>query len=276
MGDANFLVYDVGGHTLRVYNAFSNVFTTTLPYQIFAVSLHDNGTFAVATSEKGYHAAVYVYNASFQLIYKWLSPDKLVFDVSLCPYDSARLLVATCKASEGNFSGEIISLSTQSEDIVSSVHLDNALPMQVSYVKKDANAHFWVLTDTYLANISSDNQVLAKNTFTSTDLSAYHIGPTYGVLAQKKSMVGTTYELKIFAPGEKEQFCTDVGSQIFDIVSVGKKVYVLAYETLYILEPASKTVHTYSVSRSFRKILPLENNTLAFVSDNTVCFLLME
>ena len=275
VADDVFLVYDLGGKTLKVYNAFSNIFTLESDYPIFAVSLHADGTFAVATSEQGYHAAVLVYNPSFQCVFKWRSPDKLVMDVAVCPYDDSKIAIAACKADEGDFSSEIILLSTRSEKIVSSVTLPDALAMMAVFSNESAKG-FSVLTDSSLVTLSEKGETLANNTFTSTDLSAYCLGEDYCVLAQKKSMVGSTYTLKIISPAGEILQETDIHSQIFDIVADHDAVYVLAYETLYIFYPEEKGMRTYEVSRSFREILPFGDNTLGFVSDHTVCFMLLE
>lgn len=269
-----FLAYDLGGNTLRVYNAFSNVFSLTLEYPIFGVSLHENGTFAVATSEQGYHAAVQVYDAAFQCVFKWRSPDKLVMDIALSPDDDTLLLVGACKAEEGDFASEMILLSTRSDKPVSTVSLPDSLAMLVAFSGEEGG--FSVLTDTNLSTVSKKGEVVSETPFTSTDLAAYYLGKNYSVLARKKSMVGSTYGVQVVSPDGEMLFETDMASQIFDIEADGDVVYVLAYETLYVLHPEEQKVDTYTVSRSFREIFPMDKDTLAFVSDHTVCFMLLE
>ncbi len=275
VADDVFLVYDLGGKTLKVYNAFSNIFTLQLDYPIFAVSLNESGSFAVATSEQGYHAAVYVYNPSFQCVFKWRSPDKLVMDVALCPYDDNMLAVAACKAAEGDFSAEIITLSTKSEKPLSTISLPEVLVMEIAFTKESEKG-FSVLTDTSLMTLSAKGEVLSENTFTATDLSAYYLSEKFSVVAQKKSMVGSTYAIKIVSPRGDTLYAIDMDSQIFDIVSDGDAVYVLTYETLYILHPTEQKTESFAVSRSFREVLPMGGDTLGFVSDHTVCFMLLE
>ena len=83
IGKEHLCVYGGSNNELRIYNSFSMVHSENFDYPILLVSPADEGGYAVATSERGYRSAVYVYNKAFIHKYTWKSADRYIFDMDI-------------------------------------------------------------------------------------------------------------------------------------------------------------------------------------------------
>ncbi|MBR2615260.1 MAG: hypothetical protein IKC69_01110, partial [Clostridia bacterium] len=157
-GERYLAVYDLGGYQVRLYNSFSLLFEKSFDYPVQSVSVNSDGSFCVATSEKSFHAAVYVYNRDFEEVRRWSSADKFVTEVHLSDRDV--LTLSTVRAEEGSLVGEILSFKLgETEPLSSYTYLDQ---MPLSFSVDGENV--LLLTDENIMNIEKGKEV-RKETF---------------------------------------------------------------------------------------------------------------
>ena len=116
----SFLVTDLGGKEARLYNSFSCLWKKSFDYPIFCSDASDSGKFVIATSEKNYHSAVYVYDSAYSTVFKWLSADKYVGDVALSDSDDPSVSIAALRADNGDLVCELILFDSGSGEMISS------------------------------------------------------------------------------------------------------------------------------------------------------------
>lgn len=147
IGKEHLCVYGGDKNELNIYNSFSLVHSMKFDYPILKVTAADAGGFAVATSERGYRSAVYVYNKAFIHKYTWKSADKFILDADMS--ESGRYLALISMGTEnGSPYAEALFIDTESGDIVFSKKISEKVPVGVNITKKDGAC--FVFSDSYL------------------------------------------------------------------------------------------------------------------------------
>lgn len=115
--DKYVIVCDNGGDEYSVYNMFSKVHTDKLDYPIRALSMSDDGHYAIITRTDDYPSAVYLYDSDFKLVNKY-KKNGYILSVDI---DNERVLICTLNV---NDSGEYVTetmLCMIGEDTASAV-----------------------------------------------------------------------------------------------------------------------------------------------------------
>lgn len=260
------IVYDIGAKYLAVYNVFSKLWEQTFEYPIYDVDVNENGAFCVATAAKGYHSAVYVYNNNFKKVYIWRSADKYVVDTAMHPTDNTKLAIACLKAVDGDFTSELISLSTKSDSVTGIREYPGEMSIQVDITEKN---QYIYLTDRSLKFIDNESGAATEYAFVSQSLKNFVVTERYITLALNENLIGNTYTVAVFDPGGAELFKTAVESNITDIDAADDGVYILSVENLYKIAPGQQTVETFEADRGYRSVFALGGDSLFLVSDGS-------
>lgn len=182
------MIYDLGGKQLRLYNSFSLLKEQTYDYPVFCADVNDHGRYAVATSEKNYHCAVYVYNASLQQVFKWLSADKYVSDIALNDDSSELLSIASVRADKGDFVSDLLLFRTDRSDQGRAWSFPGELPLKTfvdsSYVR--------LLTDHALHTVSIETGEITTVSFDREQLKKYYFSQDYSVIVLDDNTVGAS------------------------------------------------------------------------------------
>ena len=216
------LVYDMGGKRMRLYNSFSLLKEYQFDYPIFCADSDSSGRYAVATSEKNYHCAVYVYNASHNRIFRWLSADKYVYDVALGD-GTDRLAIATLKAEQGDIVAELHVFSSRDGEYASHYSFSGEMPLKAHTDGRYAR----LLTDRALHTVDLESGETVTVRFDRERLSMYHFGKDYWTVILNDNTVGVRQELLI-GSRQGELLRTEVVTQtIADADHYGEYLYYL-------------------------------------------------
>lgn len=269
------LCYDIGGKTLKIYNSFSLIHTETYSYPIISADISDNGTYCVVTSEKGYHAAIYVYDSEFRILYRWLTAEKFAIDAAICESDDSRILVSCARASGGDFSGELIELSTKNDTVKSSTAIEGELPLQISF---SGDGSYRVLTSSHFRVYDNNAGTVNEYDLTSNTIDIYRTKGKYTCIAVGKSSIGQERTALIYDAAGTLLYEFDIKSQLYDIAidSDGGKIYILASEHLYTVYPEAKRFDDMTVSQSFRKLLLPGGSRLALQGESSVKLIMIQ
>lgn len=259
-GDKYLMVYDLGGHQLRIYNSFALLHEKAFDYQLQSVFVNSSGSYCVVTSEKSYHAAVFVYNNDFKEIQQWLSTDKFAVDAAFS--DDGRLIISAIKVQSGELISELIELKIGKQEPLSVYTLADEFPL---YLSIDKNGSL-LLTDQSLIRVHSGE---AKNTASlkQDGLRKFASGERAFAVLQDEMNVGINFSLDIFnreaVPISSHRF----GVQIRDIEVYDNTVYVLTHSDLYVIAPDSE-MRTYPLDGDFSDFGVLDKTHVILCSDS--------
>lgn len=93
-GQKQMLIYDRGGKTYAVVNGYSCIGSGTLESPIVSGQMSERGAFCLVTDENGYRAAVTMFDARLNRIFKWQTSDYYI--IMACPAPDGRSLAVLC------------------------------------------------------------------------------------------------------------------------------------------------------------------------------------
>ena len=263
------LAYDIGGHKVNLYNGFSKLWEETYPYSVFCADVADNGTYAVVTGEKGYHSALYVYNANFEKIFRWASADKVASDLSICKEDPSLIAVSTLRSVGGDLNCETLVFRTGSSEVYKSFTVAGEMPIRLDFIRKDLCV---LLTDEALHLIDLNDSAEVTEPIDQNALSRYYCDGTYAVLVKDSGLIGTSLSVSVYelsAPKtEPKRFTLE--TQVLDIASGGRTLYFLSYGALHSYKLDSGSLTSSPLKSEFRQILPLSADRIAFLGEGFV------
>ena len=240
------LVYDLGGKELRLYNSFSRQWRAAFDYPIFCADASDSGRIAVATSEKNYHSAVLVYDSAHDQIFKWLSADKYVSDVSLSDDSSDRLAVAALRASGGDFLAELLVFSTSSKEPILTGSYPGEMPLKTWVCSDRAR----IITDRAIRAVRPDGSVQSLLFPTDKQLLMFSFFDDFSAVVLGDNTVGVHQQVMIFRDGgESRTFSFD--RQIVSLCADGDKLLLLFSDSILRLDVAAGVSEEFPLSGEF-------------------------
>ncbi len=259
--DRYLVVYDLGGHQVRVYNSFALLFEKNFDYVIQSVSVNDDGDFCVVTSEKSYHSAVFVYDRDFQEIQTWFSSDKFAVDANLS--DNDILTVSAIRVDNGALLGELVELELGKESKSSSFAFSGEMPLSHSTDRKGT----LLLTNESLKYIKAGEQIRSA-AFPRSSLSQAVYGDRLCAVVQNELSVGVNFRLRVFDREANEVFSQKFSVQIRDVQIWEDTVYVLTHTSLFALRAGEEMVE-YSLSGDYSSFGVLGDRTIILCSETT-------
>ena len=226
-GDKYLVVYDLGGHQVRIYNSFSLLFDKYFDYPVQAVSINTEGSFSIVTSKKNYRSAVFVYNKDFKQIYQWLSSDKLATGAYLS--DQNELTISAVYTENGDLMSELIELKIGEKKTLSTVKYKGELPLY----HRTNERHTVYITDESL-NIIKKGKNVATHHFDEGSILKVAQGENRIAILQNEFSVGVKYKLSIFDSEGKIKKTHTFTESIRDIETFEDTVFVLTHTELYV------------------------------------------
>ena len=245
-GEKYLAIYDLGGHQVRVYNSFSLLFEKTFQYPVQAVWVNSEGAFCVATSEKNYRSAVFVFDGNFEEIYRWLSAEKLAIGAFLS--DQNLLTISTIQAKNGELVSELIELKIGEKKPVSSFTLTGELPLLHRSFKKST-----VLISDCSVNVLEKGKSVSSRKFPEGSILKVALGDQRIALLMDELSVGVNYRLSVLDEDGKETFSHKFSETIRDIEVYDRSVYVLTHTELHVFTDGKDAMH-YSLDHDYSNV----------------------
>ncbi len=262
ISSSHVLVYDLGGKQLRLYNSFSLLTQEIFDYPIFCADADNNGRYAVATSEKNYHCAVYVYNQSHSRVFRWLSADKYVSDIALSDDFSRRLAVAAFRAQDGDVVSELLVFNTDDPEAFQTFSFPGEMPLK-TFV---GGERVRLLTDRALHTVDTETGDITTVSFDAEKLSMYGFFDDYSVVVLNDNTVGIHQEALICSQsGEKIQSIL-LDEQIHDIGQFKENVCFLLADSVLRADLAEKTTVYYPLKEEYTQLCMAGDQTVVLIS----------
>ena len=257
------LVYDIGGKDARLFNSFSSLWSATYDYPIFCADASDSGKFAVATSEKNYHSAVYVYDTAYDRIFKWLSADKYVSDVALSDQDDTSLAIAALRAEKGDFVSELLLFKVFEKDPVASWSFPGQMPLK-TFTSAAASV---LLTDRALHVIPEGSQPITVSFPTDKQLVIYGFFDDFYAVVLNDNTVGVNQRLMIAYPSGKYD-SIDFNEEIIDLSANGKDLYLLMQNKIAVVNVSDLTVTEYPVEGEYTSLCVAGDRSVVLINSS--------
>lgn len=258
------VVYDLGGYYLKVYNSFSLLHEKSFDYKIQSVATNVNGYICVASSEKSYHSALFVFNDDFQQVFKWSSPDKFVTDCAISSTND--IYLTTIRAENGDLICELTGLSIGSKQANFTLALPEELPIEL-YPDRSGTI---LLSDRSLCRVRSDGKdgASARVDFDEDSIDLYVIGDDVCAVAQNELLVGVNYKLHVFDSSLNEIGTMNFSTQILDMKTYGDSVYLLTRSKFYRIADGSVS-EEFAIDGDYSCFELLSADSVALCSDQS-------
>lgn len=249
VSDVHTLVYDMGGKRIRLYNSFSLLKEAVYDYPIICADTGNGGRYGVATSEKNYHCAVYVYNSAHDRVFRWLSADKYLYDLALDD-SSDRLSIATVKAEGGDFVAELHVFSSGDQSYEKHYSFPSQMPLKTHIAGKYAH----LLTDRALHSVDLETGELLSVSFDYEKLSMFYFSDTHWMLVLSDNTVGIREQILI-GSAKGELLRTEVLEEsIVSLGHFGDCMYLLTEGKVLRLRAGSSERWEYPVEPGYQQM----------------------
>lgn len=258
-GDTTFLVYNIGGNTVQMYNSLTCLFDQTYDNLISCAAVNNDGMFFVGTRSMEYRSVIDVYNKNFELIYQWFSPDKYLMCADLKDGGDS-LVTAAIYANEDGSSSAVVSVyRTNSEDVQSEITLTDQIPLSVHF---QSNGGIVLITDRGLQFY--DDALKLKNEVTYTGYVPVRAESfdEYSYFALNKNVVGSQHEITVTDRDGNVLFSKNVEGEITDCTRSGDMLYFLMERQLVCVSPRDGRVSKLDIDAGATAITATENDLL--------------
>lgn len=234
-GEKYLVIYDLGGHNVRVYNSFSLLYEESFDYAVQSVSINSDGAFCVVTAEKNYRSAVYVFDRNFEETYRWLSADKLASGAFLS--DRNELSISAVHVQNGELISELIELKVGEKDPLSVFTLQGELPLMHRSERQNA----LLVTDLSFHILEKGKSVVSRDFVQGSILKVALSENRIAVLSDELS-VGVNYKLSVFDDEGEEIRSHKFSETIQDLKVFDETVYVLTHTELFVFSEGKEMI----------------------------------
>lgn len=258
-GDTTFLVYNIGGNTVQMYNSLTCLFDQIYDNPISCAAVNNDGMFFVGTRSMEYRSVIDVYNKNFELIYQWFSPDKYLMCADLKDGGDSLVTAAIYANEDGSNSAVVSVYRTNSEDVQSEITLTDQIPLSVHF---QSNGGIVLITDRGLQFY--DDALKLKNEVTYTGYVPVRAESfdEYSYFALNKNVVGSQHEITVTDRDGNVLFSKNVEGEITDCTRSGDMLYFLMERQLVCVSPRDGRVSKLDIDAGATAITATENDLL--------------
>lgn len=254
-GGNNAVVYDIGGNTAKIFCVDSIVQNIKSDGVIISAKMNDKGWTAVCSEETGYQGAVYVYNKSGSLTFKWLSASSYILSAAVSP--DCESLGVLCVNSSGT---HILYLDLLDESHVTQADIPNDILFDLGF---DPSGNIYALSASCLYYIDSHGNSSELYRFEGMYLSDYCIDSRAVLALDEYKSGGNCRIVSISSTGDAKTV-SEHENGIVSMAVKGDYTAVLTDSALsiYKTDSASLTA-SYDVSACVKALTYKDGTTVA-------------
>ena len=237
------MAYDTGGNTLEAASQKNgSVLHISSQKPILDADIASDGSICYLSSESGYRSVLYVYNSQQALIYRWLSSSQYFMRCTVS--SGAKYAAAAALGQEdGMFQSSIVLFRTDSEEILRTIPIGNALIYDLHFLSGNA---LCVLCEDALYFYDLDGQCLGSYAFEDAYLKDYTLdGSGFVTLVMNLYKAGNRYTVLTVGYDGTVLGTLPTSEQILDISASGRYLALLTSGSLAIYD---QNLKEYDVS----------------------------
>ena len=233
------MAYDTGGNTLEAASQKNgSVLHISSQKPILDADIASDGSICYLSSESGYRSVLYVYNSQQALIYRWLSSSQYFMRCTVS--SGAKYAAAAALGQEdGMFQSSIVLFRTDSEEILRTIPIGNALIYDLHFLSGNA---LCVLCEDALYFYDLDGQCLGSYAFEDAYLKDYTLdGSGFVTLVMNLYKAGNRYTVLTVGYDGTVLGTLPTSEQILDISASGRYLALLTSGSLAIYDQSRCT-----------------------------------
>lgn len=253
--DKYVLIYDLGGDTFSLYNSFSELYRESTEYNIISADISEDGSFAVATKNREYKGAVYLYNDDFEMTARYLKRD-YVTDIALSA-DGGRLVIGTVASTSSGFITKLYFYEPGMDTELAVATVANDYP---AAVERTANGFVMIGAD---GVYFFDNEgVRLGECMYGGAADMYDATDSYVILTLPQNTLGNRNRVLILDSAGMTVYNKVIDEKLSDVaVSEHGEAFLLTANRAVMIDIGSDTEKSVSVVGSAKRILPIGKET---------------
>ncbi len=240
------LCFDVGGTGVALFNSYSCLFSDTFRYGVRDAAIAEDGSFAVATSDKYVSSKVIVYDPHLVSDFEWTTRDKEVTALALNS-DRHTVCFLTLKSDSGDFALTLYAFDTRKDEEMFNTAFPGEFPLKLCACK-DTIA---VLTDRNLYFIGYDGEEKARYSVLDGKLRGFFESGDYIAVSFEKNMSGGN-TVRVYTKDGEELSGDSFDGNIIDFSASGSDIYLLEKGKLHVrrADNAARTLEYKNISET--------------------------
>ncbi len=260
--DKYFLLYDLGGYDISIYNTVDVIYEQKFDNTIYIADINDKGYLAVLTHDVSYASQLLVFNEDMNKVFEWNSADKYTSCMQLLE-DGQRVVTASFSSSEGTPT-TIFNLFTIKSETAVSHEFSGTLPLKIGEI----NGGIYLLCSDRIVFFNADGNIKKEIdvvSYGNTISEAYCDGKTLAVVFEEQSYSYGS-KLVLFDQVGDELFTHDEKYEISSVAVINGELYYIHYGELVVVNIKENTKQRTSLTDSYSDLLEISGN-LALISE---------
>ncbi len=263
VSEARFMLYAQGGDEYCVYNLKKQLISQKTQNDILTASIGRDGTYAVATQSDGYSSEVTVFDKNGKKVYKWFCADYIINDLIVAD-NGKHLVVSAVNGKEGKFISKIYMLDFNTATPLYSTTFDNDIILDIN---SENNKTFYAIFENKIEFFSWKDYA-AGNYKCEKEIIFNRSTAKYNLLVTNQETNKNYNTIYVFDKKNQKHAQFNFELPIIDIEIKGRYVYILSDKHIYLYSCTGEKISDTSCDFGVVKIIPINKNNVAVLTDN--------
>lgn len=261
------LAYDLGGLNYYVADEDEILLSKTTDSRILNANLNTSGGFTITTDSPDCKTLVTAFNSDHEVIYKFHSSQKYVFDAALSP-DEDTIAIATYGTSDGFFETGFALCHTDKQSFFSETNLGTSMPLQISYISDNRIS---VICDDRALLFDSSGTLVSETSYNSKTLKTFSTASDHVAILLFDPHISDNIELIVLKEDGKVKSLT-ITEAVFSL-STAEGYTALLYDECCTVYNNDLTRHCeVATSSKTADCLVNDDGSVLLLSDNSATF----
>lgn len=263
-----FLVYDLGGYDIKLYNTVDVIYEESFENTIYIADVNDKGYLAVLTHDVSYASQLLVYNEDRDKIFEWNSADKYTPCMRMLD-DSQRIATASFSSDMGT-AVTVFNLFDIKSDTPITHRFVDTLPLKLDEI----GSGLYLLCSDKLIFFDGKGNVIKEHdivSYGSTVTDAYCDGERLALVLEEE---GYSYGSRLVLFNENGDVVLEREEkyEIPCVAVIKDELYYIHYGELVCADLKDKTEKRTSLTDSYSDILELSGRLVLVSETETLIF----
>ena len=263
-----FLIYDLGGYEIGLYNTVDVIYEQTFDNTIYIADINDKGYLALLTHDVSFASQLLVYNEDMEKVFEWTSADKYTPCMEMLP-DGNRIAVASYSSNMGAPTTTFNLFNVKSDTAVTREFADT-LPLKIGQIGEG----IYLLCSDKLVIFDKNGEILKEIDIISYGNSVsdvYCDGETLALVLEEE---GYSYgsRLVLFDENGNSLYTCEEKYEISSSAVINGDLYYIHYGELVSVDLEDKTEKRTSLTDSYSDILEVSGKLVLASDTETLIF----
>ncbi len=246
----NLFCYDLGGKEIKIFNSYSLLNEISFDYPIHWFASSESGSFAVASSAKGYRSAVYIYDKQFILVYSSLFGDKYVDFVDISS-DGKEFIAASHYSENGNLVTQISKFRVDTENVLAEHKFIGEIPLGIYYTDEG----YCLMTSDKMRMFDNSDQIVGEISFSGKELLSGRVFGKKALITYASEGLSGGTEAVVYGLDGNAEYSYRFDNSVSDAVIIDNTLYALSPGQLAISDIATSEETLFSVPTSYSALV---------------------